>query len=481
MLGLFRGLLADCGGRGATALPARPRQSTSLPLWRAAILATVATSTALPLCADVVHVYTQLVAGGTTNALDDVTQTTGGDYVTAPAPKVTGYIFTHWTSTDAQGFTARDVFGRAHDAAPYRLRRSITLTANYLPASQDADGDGIADGHELYWYGSLAETPASDTDHDGYTFAQELAAGTNPLMPDRIISGGTVGLDSGQWVYNPKGYHTVTIKSDPEGWLFDTSVEFHALGERVTGPTMSHNSSQFAHWTKNGVRVQDAFGRAADTVQFAMPGKDVVLVAKCAADETERQKLYWYGDADVPLHSDTDGDGYTLAQELAAGTNPLMKDRSVITGAVWRDSDEWLYNPKLYCEFVIRSAPEGVLFATQSDIVAPGTTISTPAVAKPAGFAYWTLNGIRQADALGRAADRIEFDAPTERVELVAHFVEDVMDRESLYWYGATGVSPSSDTDNDGYTFAQELAAGTNPLMPDRSINGGVARGCVSE
>ena len=111
-----------------------------------------------------------------------------------------------------------------------------------------------------------------------------------------------------------------------------------------------------------------------------------------------------------------------------------MKDRSVITGAVWRDSDEWLYNPKLYCEFVIRSEPEGVLFATQSDIVAPGTTISTPAVAKPAGFAYWTLNGIRQADALGRAADRIEFDAPTERVELVAHFVEDVMDRESLYW-----------------------------------------------
>ena len=130
---------------------------------------------------------------------------------------------------------------------------------------------------------------------------------------------------------------------------------------------------------------------------------------------------------------------------------------------------------------MIRSEPEDVLFATQSDIVAPGTTISTPAVAKSAGFAYWTLNGIRQVDAFGRALDRIEFGAPSQRVELVAHVVEDVMDRESLYWYGTIGVSLSSDTDNDGYTFAQELAAGTNPVMPDRTINGGVARGCRSE
>ena len=438
------------------------------------LLAVVATGTALPLCADIVHVYTQWAAGGVTNALDDVTQAIGGDYVTVPAPKMTGYIFTHWTSTDVRGFSARDVFGRAHDAAPYHLNQSTTMTANYLPASQDADGDGIADGLELYWYASLAETPASDTDHDGYTFAQELAAGTNPLMHDRTIAGGTVWLDSGEWIYNPNGYPTVTIKSDPEGVLFDTSVEFHALGETVTGPTMSRNSSLFAYWTKNGARVQDVFGRAADTVRFAMPGEDVVLVAKCAADETERQKLYWYGDADVSLNSDTDGDGYTLAQELAAGTNPLMKDRSIVVGAVWRDSNECLYNPRLYCKYVIRSEPDGVLFATQKDVVAPGTTISTPAVAKSAGFAYWTLNGIRQADAFGRAIDRIEFGAPTERIELVAHVVENVMDRESLYWYGVTGVSPSSDTDNDGYTFAQELAAGTNPLMPDRTINGGV-------
>ena len=444
------------------------------PIWSAAILAATSTISALPLCADVVHVYTQRVAGGVTNALGDITQETGGDYVTAAAPKVTGYIFTHWTTTDENGFTQRDVFGRAHDAAPYHLYQSITLTANYLPVSQDADNDGVADGYEIYWYGNLAESASSDSDSDGYTFAQELSAGTNPLMPDRAIAGGTMWLDAAEWIYNPNRYPTVTIKCDPEGLLFDTTVEFRTPGDTVIVPTMSRNSSQFAFWTKNGVRVQDVFGRAADSVEFAMSSENVVLVAKCAADETERQKLYWYGDTSISLDSDTDGDGYTLAQELAAGTNPLMKDHSIIAGVVWRDSDEWLYNPNRYCEYVIRSEPEDALFATQNDVVAPGTTISTPAVAKSAGFAYWTRNGVRQADMFGRAVDSIVIAAPSERVELVAHVVEDAAERESLYWYGATGVSPDSDTDNDGWTFAQELAAGTNPLMPDRAINGGV-------
>ena len=466
MLGLLRRLrfaarwghraLPGCGALGDRALP---------------IIALV--MAALPLYADVVHVYTQRVAGGVTNALDDVTQATGDDYVAAPAPKVTGYIFTHWTSTDANGFTPRDVFGRAHDAAQYHLYQSITLTANYLPASQDSDGDGVADGYEIYWYGDLTKNANSDTDHDGWTFAEELAAGTNPLMKDRAISGGVVRLDSDEWIYNPHGYPTVTIRSEPEGLLFETSVEFHVPGEMVTGPTASRISSQFAYWTMNGVRVQDVFGRAVDTVQFAMPDLDVTLVAVCAADETARQKLYWYGTTEVSLDSDTDGDGYTLAQELAAGTNPLMKDRSIIAGVVHLDSDEWLYNPNRYCEYMIRSEPEGALFATQSDVVAPGTTIATPAVAKSAGFAYWTLNGVRQSDAFGRAVDRLEFAAPSERVELVAYVVAGAIAREQAYWYGRE-QSLDSDTDGDGWTFAQELAAGTNPLMKDRAINGGV-------
>jgi len=125
-----------------------------------------------------------------------VTQDTENEYVSAVAPKVAGYIFTGWTSTDVQGFVARDAFGRSYDGAHYRPFQGLVLTANYLPEDEDSDGDGVADGHEMYWYGNLDEPADSDTDGDGYTFAQELAAGTSPLMPDRSITGGVVWKDS---------------------------------------------------------------------------------------------------------------------------------------------------------------------------------------------------------------------------------------------------------------------------------------------
>ena len=357
------------------------------------------------LCAELVHIYTQKSVGGVVTVLSDVTQETGAEYATAAAPAVSGYIFTQWTSSDEQGLVQRDIFGRAHDVGKYHLYQSITLTANYLPEDEDSDGDGIADGWEIYWYGDLLKDGNVDSDGDGYTFAQELAAGTDPLMPDRSILGGIDWRDSNVELYNPHGYEPLTIRCEPEGALFATKIEYHSPGTAVSRPTASHVSSTFAYWTTNGVRVADAFGRAVDTVVFTMPNAALELVAVCESDENRREKLYWYG-RDVSDDSDTDGDGYTFAQELAAGTDPLMPDRSILGGIDWRDSNKCEYNPFGYCAYVIRSEPEGVLFATQSDTVAPGATITTPPVSKDSGFAYWELNGVRMADVFGCAIDK---------------------------------------------------------------------------
>ena len=424
--------------------------------------------------AEIVHVYTQRSVGGVVTAIADKTQETGVEYVADEAPSVSGYIFTEWTSSDPQGLASRDVFGRAYDAARYRPYQSIVLTANYLPENEDSDGDGIADGWEMYWYGNLGKDGTADTDGDGYTFAQELAAGTDPLMSDRSVLGGIDWRDSKERLYNPHGYEPLTIRSEPEGALFATTVEYHVPGQTVTGATASHNSSSFAYWTTNGVRVADVFGRAVDTAVFAMPNKAVELVAVCEEDANVREKLYWYG-RDIADDSDTDGDGYTFVQELAAGTDPLMPDHSVLGGIDWRDSNIEEYNLNGYSRYVIRSEPEGVLFATQSDVAAPGTTIRTPSVSKDLGFAYWMCNGVRVTDVFGCAVDVVTMAATeNEIVELVAVVIDDADKRERMYWYGDEALPDDSDTDGDGYTFAQELAAGTNPLMPDRSIMGGI-------
>ena len=146
--------------------------------------------------ADAVHVCEQAVAGGVTNRLLDTVREVGGDYVTQNAPSLAGFIFTGWTTDVEQSFASRDALGRSFEAAPYHLDGAMTLTANYLDASVDSDEDGIADGLELYWYGDLSKNATSDTDGDGYGFAAELAAGTNPLMKDRTIIGGVVYEDS---------------------------------------------------------------------------------------------------------------------------------------------------------------------------------------------------------------------------------------------------------------------------------------------
>jgi hypothetical protein len=62
---------------------------------------------------------------------------------------------------------------------------------------------------------------------------------------------------------------------------------------------------------------------------------------------------------------------------------------------------------------------------------------------------------------------------PSEEVELVAVCIDDVNEREQLYWYGAN-AEMDSDSDGDGLTLAQEMAAGTNPLIANESLKGGI-------
>lgn len=416
-----------------------------------------------------VHAYQETLAGGVRTQLSDETKETGVTYTTQSAPTLDGYIFTHWLISTAQSFTNRDRLGRAKDAAPYTPYEETTLTANYLPQSEDTDNDGVADGWEIYWYGDLSKDAASDTDGDGYTFAEELAAGTNPLMVDESIAGGIAWVDGELLQYNPDNLQAYTIRSEPEGSLFATTSGYLTVGAAIPIPSVG---ASFAYWMVDGVRQADRLGRAKDTLSVAMPPTAIEIVAVSESDEARRNALYWYGDASVAKDSDTDGDGYTFAEELAAGTNPLMFDRSLSGGIVWADGGLLQYNPYNIHPYTIRSEPEGALFATVSDYMEAGSIIKTPSVGN--NFAYWMVNGTRQADRYGRAKDSLSIAMPETELEIIALSESDTDRRKALYWYGDDSVSQDSDTDGDGYTFAEELAAGTNPLMFDRSLAGGI-------
>ena len=439
------------------------------------IMAVAVAALALAARAELVHVYQQTVAGAATNLLSDTILETGASYATQSASAIDGYIFTHWSISTSQEYMNRDRWGRALDAAPYTLYEETTLTANYLPTSQDTDADGVADGHELYWYGGLQHMASSDTDNDGFTFAEELALGANPLFADEYPPGGIECADSELLLYNPLGYQPYILRSEPEGALFASSTNWVVPGSVVTTPSYDHESTIFAYWSMNGSRQDDRWGRALDSVSFTMPSNSVEVVAYTATDDFARQALYWYGCPAESAPSDSDNDGFTFSEELALGTNPLFADEYPTGGIEYADSDLLLYNPYSIQPYILRSEPDGALFASSTNWVRAGTTVSTETFSPTSSaFAYWTSGGAEQRDRWGRALDSLSFAMPTNELEVVAHTENDDFARQSLYWYGRADMAADSDTDGDGFTFSEELALGTNPLFTDEYPPGGI-------
>ena len=433
-----------------------------------------------------VYVRTCVDRAGVVEGLAQVAVDTARPYTTAPAPVQAGFIFTHWTLSTSQSFAPRDAWGRATDAATFVPYENTTATAHYVSNLTDADQDGMPDGHELYWYGDLATaTPASDTDGDGYTFAQEIQYGQNPLFADAHDSGVWHG-DGDLLQYNPDGLPLLVIRCEPEGEFFKTIRRYLRPGTAVDTydaypadpkgvlPASEIQKTTFAHWLLNGQRQADAWGRAQDRLTFKMPSHDVELVAVTERKTVKRQLLYWYGDPAQPLDSDTDGDGFTLRDELRAGTNPLFAD-AVFTswrGVVHDDSDVLQYNADRAAMLTIRSQPEGELFATTQEYVKPGKLVQTAMQSvDTTTFAYWTFNGQRMTDAWGRSVDCAKFAMPAYDVELVAVTERDEQKKKYLYWTGSATPDLAADVDHDGYTLAQEIQQGTNPYFPNQTLS----------
>jgi formylglycine-generating enzyme required for sulfatase activity len=98
-------------------------------------------------------------------------------------------------------------------------------------------------------------------------------------------------------------------------------------------------------------------------------------------------------------------------------------------------------------------------------------------------FAYWTLNGVRQADVTGRATNPVKFvptsDSTLEAVYKLATLDSDgdgLLDVFELEFFGTLFESKASDGDADGFDAALEQLLGFHPGMWDRISEGGLSR-----
>jgi hypothetical protein len=410
---------------------------------------------------------------------------------TVTAPAVSGsYRFTHWT---INGIRYDDELGRSQNPAGFTLYEATVAIAHYLPTTQDNDTDGLPDWYEIEHYGNLAQTGTSDTDGDGFPLAEEYALGFHPRVHDAVVAGGLARVRSSSVTMNLDLSPTYRLISSPPGFV--SASDTVAAGTVVVTADLwgqADSGYRFAYWDLDGVRQQDSYGIALGGFSFTVTSNTVATAHYYLATQDSDEdgvadwfEYVYYGNLAQGGGSDTDGDGYTLAEELALGTLPTLPDEFVPGGLARVRSASVTVNLEGFPVYWLASSPAG--FINSSNIVNPGTVITTPDLWGQANagyrFAYWDLDGVAQTGAYGMAVGSFSFVVNANTVATAHYFpatqdadTDGVADWFEYVYYGNLAQGGASNTDGDGFTLAKELAQGTAPTLPNEFVPGGISR-----
>ena len=248
--------------------------------------------------------------------------------------------FGYW---ELDGVRQQDAWGVAYSSIRFTMGTEDREAVAYF-FDGDSDADGIADAWEQYYFASLSHAAGEDHDGDGLTLLEEFNGGTHPLYADSASAGGVFWDDSATVVVNLAGFSSYTLSSVPEGLV--TSAATVVDGSLVTTPTM--DQAEFAYWTLDGVRQEDAWGVALRTLSFVVDGANREAVAHLIADDSDADGIndgyehYYYGSLAYAAADDSDGDGLSLLEEYNHGTHPLYADTVSDGGVIGPTPPRWL-------------------------------------------------------------------------------------------------------------------------------------------
>ena len=400
-----------------------------------------------------------------------------------------GFTFAYWL---VNGVRQADASGAATPAASFVLNNDTTATAVYVATTDDTDNDGIPDWYEWQQFGSLDQNGASNPSGDGITVATDLARGYSPTLANALWDGGIASRRStGALAYTGLGSAAYTFDSEPAGFVNQSGSAI--LGTTITTPSLQGANSgyTFAYWRVNGVRQADASGAATPAASFVLSGNTTATAVYIATtDDTDNDGIPdWYewqqfGSLNQNGASDPSGDGITVATDLARGYSPTLANALWDGGIASRRSTGALaYTGLGSAAYTFDSEPAG--FVNQSGSAILGTTITTPSLQGANSgytFAYWRVNGVRQADASGAATPAASFVLSGNTTATAVYIATtDDTDNDGLPdWYewqqfGNLRQSGNSDPNGDGIPIATELARGYSPTLANTVWDGGIA------
>jgi len=416
---------------------------------------------------------------------------TGEDFQTNP-PALTsnGYAFGYWSLNGQRMASAN---GRSLTRPITTVVSGMNFTAHYFEESADTDNDGIRDWFEYRNFGDLNQTLDADSDGDQFNNGQEDALGQEPTIADRVADGGISLRSSTNLVYGRSNLAQYKISSNPVGFISE-EIGFAEMNTTKQSPNL-HGAQfgyHFAYWTINGVRQGSPTGVALSMVQAKLETQQTDLIAHYYPTSEDNDtdgvmdwfELYQFGNLSQGPNDDTDLDSFTNTQEGELGQEATIKDLVRDGGISARSSANFVYADPSLILYSIDSHPIG--FVEKTDGYVPANTlVETPNLHGEKNgyyFAYWTVNGVRQAGPTGVAKTKISLTV-SQTVEMIAVYKQKdedsdsdgVMDWFEYYQFGDLTQGPDSDSDSDNFSNRQESILGQEPTIKDRVADGGIS------
>lgn len=245
---------------------------------------------------------------------------------------------------------------------------------------------------------------------------------------------------------------------------------------------------RFTHWSVDSYpeeAYRDAWGRALNPIRVGLY-ENTVATAHYLPETWDSDgdglpdwyELHYFGTLNLSGESDLDADGWTLAQEYESGRHPVFFDASDLGGVSHAQGFLVTFNQAGYPIVTIRTEPIGEL--NEIEVIVPGTRITTPEMIDPE-FAYWTLNGVRQSDAWGRALRQVSFTVQSEDIAAIAwiyagdHDVDELPDAWELYHFGTLEHDATHVVSGSNRTLIEHYESGSDPAFAYIHEPGGVA------
>ena len=423
--------------------------------------------------------------------LDDLTAIEIGKSVDTLTPTLSqdGYRFGYWTAGDTR---LADSGGRSLTTATVLVEGPLTLTAHYFPEDQDTDNDQVPDWFEYRNFGDLNQTGTDDPDGDGFSNNRESQLGQEATIHDLVEDGGSSFAASTGFTYADPSQVKQTIKSDPVGFI-ESTTSYDTNGSTLNTADLqgAKDGYHFAYWSVNGVRQASPSGLAKSRVDYVLDSEKTIIAHYIPSEQDSDSdgimdwfELNQFGDLEQSGTDDPDGDGFSNNWENQLGQEATIFDQVADGGISFASSTKVAYLDTSMKDYVIKSDPVGFI-DTQSGAALSGNSVSSPSLhGEKDGyhFAYWSLNGERQATSRGLARNQVDF-AISESSQLVAHYLpsdqdsdgDGLMDWYELNQFGDLNQSGTGDPDGDGFSNNRENQLGQEATIHDQVADGGIS------